>query len=169
MGNPYDGHTRAAPMKQVKSMIGKRVGEVDLDMGYCGHQSTGRATVHADRRRRCRTPRTLWGWMKRHAAVEPSIGDLKTEHRLERNRLKGVADNATNAVLAAAAMNFHKLLGAFWRTIAAPPAGPLGAISAHPGSYRPTDVMRGVTTMTFSGSANDQPGNVDIGMEVKAT
>jgi hypothetical protein len=34
---------------------------------------------------------------------------------LERNRLKGTAGNAINAILAAAAMNFHKLLGAFWR------------------------------------------------------
>jgi hypothetical protein len=34
---------------------------------------------------------------------------------LERNRLKGVEGNAINAVLSAAAMNFHKLLGAFWR------------------------------------------------------
>ncbi len=53
--------------------------------------------------------------MKRRAAVEPSIGHLKSEHRLERNRLKGAAGNAINAVLAAAAMNFHKLLGAFCR------------------------------------------------------
>jgi IS5 family transposase len=53
--------------------------------------------------------------MKRRAAVEPSIGHLKQEHRLERNRLKGVAGDAINAILAAAAMNFHKLLGAFWR------------------------------------------------------
>jgi hypothetical protein len=34
---------------------------------------------------------------------------------LERNRLKGTAGNAVNAILAAAAMNFQKLLGAFWR------------------------------------------------------
>jgi hypothetical protein len=34
---------------------------------------------------------------------------------LERNRLKGVPGNAINAVLAAAAMNFQKLRGAFWR------------------------------------------------------
>jgi IS5 family transposase len=53
--------------------------------------------------------------MKRRAAVEPSIGHLKNEHRLERNRLKGVEGNAINAVLAAAAMNFQKLLKAFWR------------------------------------------------------
>jgi len=53
--------------------------------------------------------------MKRRAAVEPSIGHLKSEHRLERNRLKGAAGNAINAILAAAAMNLQKLLGAFWR------------------------------------------------------
>jgi IS5 family transposase len=50
--------------------------------------------------------------MKHRAAVEPSIGHLKAEHRLERNRLKGVAGNAINAVLAAAAMNFQKLMRA---------------------------------------------------------
>jgi len=43
------------------------------------------------------------------------IGHLKTEHRLQRNRLKGVGGDALNAVLSAAAMNFQKLLGAFWR------------------------------------------------------
>ena len=53
--------------------------------------------------------------MKRRAAVEPSIGHLKSEHRLERNRLKGAAGNEINVILAAAAMNFQKLLGAFWR------------------------------------------------------
>jgi len=52
--------------------------------------------------------------MKRRAAVEPSIGHLKNEHRLEPNRLKGTAGNEVNAILAAAAMNFHKLLRAFW-------------------------------------------------------
>ena len=113
--NPYDGHTLAAQMKQVKSMIGDRVSQVHVDMGYRGHDYTGRATVHVDKRRRGRTPRALWRWMKRRAAVEPSIGHLKTEHRLERNRLKGVAGDALNAILSAAAMNFHKLLGAFWR------------------------------------------------------
>jgi IS5 family transposase len=114
-GNPYDGHTLAAQMKQVKSMIGERVGEVYVDMDYRRHDYTGRATVHVDKRRRGRTSRSLWRWMKRRAAVEPSIGHLKTEHRLERNRLKGVAGDALNAILSAAAMNFQKLLGAFWR------------------------------------------------------
>ena len=114
-GNPYDGHTLAAQMKQVESLIGNKVGEAHVDMGYRGHDYDGAVAVHVDKRRRGRMPQALWRWMKRRAAVEPSIGHLKSEHRLERNRLKGVAGNAINAVLAAAALNFHKLLGAFWR------------------------------------------------------
>ncbi len=113
-GNPYDGHTLAEQMQQVRSMIADRVGEAHVDMGYRGHDYEGQVTVHVDKRSRGRTPRTLWRWMKRRAAVEPSIGHLKNEHRLERNRLRGTCGDAINAVLAAAAMNFHKLLGAFW-------------------------------------------------------
>ena len=108
--NPYDGHTLAAQMKQVEKLLGSRVKEVHVDMGYRGHDYAGQATIHVDKRRRGRTPRSLWRRMKHRAAVEPSIGHLKTEHRLERNRLKGVGGDAVNAVLAAAAMNFQKLL-----------------------------------------------------------
>ena len=114
-GNPYDGHTLAEQMKQVGHLIGDKVSEVHVDMGYRGHDYDGGAAVHIDKRRRGRTSQALWRWMKRRAAVEPSIGHLKNEHRLERNRLKGVAGDVINAILAAAAMNFQKLLGVFWR------------------------------------------------------
>lgn len=113
-GNPYDGHTLAEQMRQVRSMIGDRVREAHVDMGYRGHDYQGQVTIHVDKRSRGRTPRPLWRWMKRRAAVEPSIGHLKNEHRLERNRLRGTYGDAINAMLAAAAMNFQKLLGAFW-------------------------------------------------------
>ena len=84
-------------------------------MGYRGHDYEGSVTVRVDKRQRGRTPRPLCRWMKRCAAVEPSMGHLKAEHRLERNRLKGFAADALNAVLSAAAMNFQKLLRTFWR------------------------------------------------------
>ena len=35
-----------------------------------------------------------------------------SENAIERNRLKGIAGDSINAILSAAAMNFHKLLGA---------------------------------------------------------
>ena len=116
-GNPYDGHTLAAQLQQVNNMIGDKVSEAYVDMGCRGHDYEGEVTVRVDKRQRGRTPRPLWRWMKRRAAVEPSIGHLKSEHRLERNRLKGVAGDALNAILSAAAMNFQKLLGAFWRIV----------------------------------------------------
>jgi IS5 family transposase len=114
-GSPYDGHTLAAQMRQVERMIGNSVDAVHVDMGYRGHDYEGAATVHVDKRQMGRTPHALWRWMKCRASVEPSIGHLKNEHRLERNRLKGVAGNAVDTVLAAAAMNLQKLLGASWR------------------------------------------------------
>jgi transposase, IS5 family len=102
-------------MEQVESLIGNKVSEVYVDMGYRGHDYDGPVAVHVDKRRRGRTSAPRWRWMKRRAAVEPSIGHLKSEHRLERNRLQGTAGNEINAILAAAAMNIQKLLRAFWR------------------------------------------------------
>jgi transposase, IS5 family len=71
----------------------------------------GSHTVIVDKRRRGETPRRVWRWMKRRAAVEPTIGHLKAEHRLDRNQLRGTLGDSINAILSAAAMNFGKLMG----------------------------------------------------------
>ena len=54
--------------------------------------------------------KAFWRWMKRRAAMEPGIGHLKRQHRMDRNRLKGNQGNRINAILNAAGMNFAKLL-----------------------------------------------------------
>ena len=116
--NPSDGHTLAQQLAQVRRLLGEKLRkepDAHVDMGYRGHHHAGPATVHVDQRRRGATPKTLWRWMKRRAAVEPTIGHLKSEHRLDRNRLKGATGDAINAILSAAAMNFQKLQGFFWR------------------------------------------------------
>ena len=48
--------------------------------------------------------------MKRRAAIEPVIGHLKAEHRMDRNHLKGRHGDRINAVLAAAGFNFGLLV-----------------------------------------------------------
>lgn len=48
--------------------------------------------------------------MRRRAAVEPVIGQIKTEHRMGRNYLKGRHGDRCNAVFAAAVYNFSLLL-----------------------------------------------------------
>ena len=68
------------------------------------------ARIHVNKRRRGRTAKSLWRWMKRRAAIEPGIGHLKREHRMDRNRLQGKDGDCFNAILSAAGMNFAKLL-----------------------------------------------------------
>ena len=117
LGNPYDGHTLNQQLEQKRRLLEDKTEkqpQVHVDMGYRGHNHAGPETVHIDKRRRGATPLSLWRWMKRRAAVEPTIGHLKNEHRLERNRLKGTTGDAINALLSAAAMNFQKLQGFFW-------------------------------------------------------
>jgi IS5 family transposase len=108
-GNPYDGHTLTATLEQVTKLV-KSPDHVFVDRGYRGHGYTGNIEVHVDKQRRGRTPKSLWRWMKRRAAVEPSIGHLKQEHRMDRNRLKGIEGDRFNAILSAAGMNFRKLM-----------------------------------------------------------
>ncbi len=108
-GNPYDGHTLSAALTQVARLT-KPPEHVYVDQGYRGHQWEGDGIIHVDKRRRGRTARSVWRWMKRRAAIEPGIGHLKQEHRMDRNRLKGIAGDKINAILSAAGMNFRKLL-----------------------------------------------------------
>jgi IS5 family transposase len=48
--------------------------------------------------------------MRRRAAVEPVIGHLKNEHRMDRNYLHYSSGDANNAILAAIGYNFSLLL-----------------------------------------------------------
>jgi len=108
-GNPYDGHTLPETLEQVER-IAQLPQQVFVDMGYRGHGYSGPVEVHVDKRRRGRIAKSLWRWMKRRAAIEPGIGHLKREHRMDRNRLKGTLGDCLNAILSAAGMNFRKLL-----------------------------------------------------------
>ena len=108
-GNPYDGHTLAETLEQVTKLV-RSPEQVFVDRGYRGHGYTGTIEVHVDKHHRGRTPKSLWRWMKRRAAVEPSIGHLKQEHRMDKNRLKGIEGDRFNAILSAAGMNFRKLM-----------------------------------------------------------
>jgi len=110
-GNPYDGHTLKAALEQVER-ITTTPEHAFVDMGYRGHNYEGECEVHVDKRRRGNTARSLWRWMKRRAAIEPGIGHLKREHRMDRCRLKGIEGDQFNAILSAAGMNFGKLLKA---------------------------------------------------------
>jgi len=54
--------------------------------------------------------RKLRHGFRRRAATEPVIGHLESDHRLRRNFLKGIVGDALNAMLAAAAFNFKRVM-----------------------------------------------------------
>ena len=47
---------------------------------------------------------------RRRAAIEPAISHLKSDHRLSRNFYKGIFGDNINVMLAAAAMNFKRMM-----------------------------------------------------------
>lgn len=50
-------------------------------------------------------------------AVEPIIGHMKTDHRMDRNFLKGTTGDRMNAILAGCGFNLKKLLRGFFALV----------------------------------------------------
>ena len=118
-GNPYDGHTLNQVLPQVRRLTGRLPDQAACDLGYRGHSYHGSCRIEIVNRYRKILPRALRYWHRRRSAIEPVIGHLKSECRLERNRLKGVLGDQLNAVLAGCGLNLRKLLkglrALFWR------------------------------------------------------
>ena len=110
-GNPYDGHTLATVIPDMEKMIGNELSRILADAGYRGHNApeSHKLRVFTSGQKRRLTP-TIKRQMRRRSAVEPVIGHLKSEHRMDRNYLAGEQGDAVNAVLAAAGYNFSLLL-----------------------------------------------------------
>jgi transposase, IS5 family len=108
-GNPFDGHTLGPVIADLEKLTGVETRRIHVDKGYRGHNHTEKFRVWITGQVRGVT-RPIRREMKRRAAVEPVIGHLKAEHRLDRNYLKGLDGDRSNAVLAAAGYNFSLLL-----------------------------------------------------------
>ena len=48
--------------------------------------------------------------LEKRVAIEPIIGHIKTDHRLNRNFYKGIVGDNINIMLAAAAFNFKRIM-----------------------------------------------------------
>ncbi|MEF2072545.1 IS5 family transposase [Consotaella aegiceratis] len=112
-GNPFDGHTLGPAVADMERITGLEAKRIHVDRGYRGHNHSNRFRVWITGQVR-RTTAAIKREMKRRAAVEPVIGHLKAEHRMERNHLAGRTGDQINAVLAAG-YNFHLLLRWFAR------------------------------------------------------
>ena len=108
-GNPFDGHTLGPVVADLEKLTGVETRRIHVDKGYRGHTHPHKFRVWISGQVR-RVTAAIRREMKRRAAVEPVIGHVKAEHRMDRNHLKGRQGDRINAVLAAAGYNFGLLL-----------------------------------------------------------
>jgi IS5 family transposase len=115
-GNPYDGHTLARVIPAIEAILGNTIERVHTDAGYRGHNAPPeyKFKVYTAKQKRRVTPQ-IKREMRRRSAIEPVIGHLKNEHRMDRNYLAGRNGDATNAILAAVGYNFRRLIR--WLTL----------------------------------------------------
>ena len=115
-GNPYDGHTLAAALEDIRKTVGRVPQRVAVDQRYKGHRITlPHTAVYLTGQRRGVTE-TIKRWLKRRAVVEPVIGHAKNDGLLGRNWLAGRAGDRSNALLAAVGFNLRQLLRFLKRT-----------------------------------------------------
>jgi transposase, IS5 family len=113
--NPFDGHTLKGALKQMKQVVGWEAANAYCDKGYQGNpKQLGKTNVHLANRRKSSMKPNEWKWFKRRSAIEPVIGHMKQDNRMERNYLKGTDGDKMNAILAACGFNLRKLLRAFF-------------------------------------------------------
>jgi len=118
-GNPYDGHTLAEALRQSEGLTGWKCRDIYCDRGYRGVKIAGGDdyNIHLAGRRRKGLTRSEHRWLKRRSAIEPLIGHLKEDHRLNRNHLLRKTGDRINAIMAACGFNIKKLLRAFLRLV----------------------------------------------------
>ena len=112
-GNPYDGHTLREQLEQAAILMqdsAAKPATAFVDLGYRGvdaenpdvhivHRGKAKRISEQDRR-----------LLKRRQAIEPIIGHLKADHRMDRCHLKGETGDRLHAVLCAAGYNIKWLL-----------------------------------------------------------
>jgi transposase, IS5 family len=107
-GNPYDGHTLAEALEQAAILSDVSPEVAIVDRGYKGVAIEGVKIYHPGLRRGI--TRGLRAMIRRRSAIEPAIGHMKTDGRLDRNWLQGALGDAMHAVLCGAGHNLRMIL-----------------------------------------------------------
>ena len=109
--NEYASHTIESSLEQVERLTGRKIKLLAGDRGYRGKKEINGTKImipDAPKKSDSRYQR-----LKKHmffckrAGIEPTIGHLKSDYRLDRNFYKGVVGDAVK-VLLSAAYNFKK-------------------------------------------------------------
>lgn len=107
--NPYDGATLKESLQKAETLSDGKIEQAFADKGYRGKEHhPDEINVYISGKKNLPTPikKLLTG----RSGIEPIIGHLKQEHRLERNYLLGKIGDKINAVLAGCGFNLRKIL-----------------------------------------------------------
>jgi IS5 family transposase len=111
-GNPFDGHTLKAAIQQAEKLSGLSIEDIFVDKGYRGSAHWPKEKNVFLSGRRGLKP-ALKKWLKRRSSIEPIIGHVKHDHRMERNHLLGQSGDQMNAMFACSAFNLMKTIRGF--------------------------------------------------------
>ncbi len=105
----HDSKTIESALEQYERLTGNSAKDVYLDRGYRGKTQIKETKLYTPKPDKNITEAKRKRH-KRRAAIEPVIGHLKHDYRMIRNYLKGTIGDEMNVMLAAAAMNFKRVM-----------------------------------------------------------
>lgn len=116
--NPYDGHILSAVLEQATNLmqdLGVKLKHVVPDLGFreVDADNPDKLIIHRGKFKSLSAQQK--GWLRRRQAVEPAIGHLKSDHRMDRCWLQGAMGDALHAISCAAGYNLRWLLRAIAR------------------------------------------------------
>ena len=117
-GNPYDGHILSDVLEQATNLtqdIAVKLKHIVVDLGFRGvdADNPGKEIIHRGKFKSLSKQQK--GWLKRRTAVEPAIGHLKSDHRMDRCWLQGALGDALHSISCAAGYNLRWLMRAIVR------------------------------------------------------
>lgn len=112
--NVHDSKTLEPAIEQQQRLTGAVLKNNFVDRGYRGVKEVLGTTItipdKPGKQRTAYQKQKLRKGFKRRAAIEPRISHLKTDDRLSRNFYRGIKGDNRNIMLAAAAMNFKRMM-----------------------------------------------------------
>ncbi len=115
--NEHDSKTLEAALESANKHRTKPIKEAICDRGYRGKKEVDGTAIcipdspkKRDSKYQKEQKRKKF---KRRAAIEPIIGHVKSDHRMQRNYLKGFVGDEINLLLAASAFNLKKWMNHF--------------------------------------------------------
>jgi IS5 family transposase len=117
-GNPYDGHILNAALEQATNLMqdhAVKLKHIVVDLGFRGVDADNPdlQIIHRGKYKSLTSQQKRW--LRRRQAVEPAIGHLKSDNRMDRCWLQGALGDALHALSCAAGYNIRWLLRAIAR------------------------------------------------------